>query len=258
MLEYLVNEAGFDYKANISFYNSDSSLCDTLIHSAAVKGDIEAMNKLMEFGLKVEEFPKDLIQVVAANEKMADAKKLEIIKRLVDLGMPITYVPEKVEIEGLEGWNTHPEEDLVESPLSAAVLNGNVELAKTLLDLGCELEWGCAIRCNVEIVKEVDVSKIHDHLLFSAAAHNDTDVIRELAKKGMDMNMRKEGTRPYILPYMDDESAIWIAAKERRVGTIEALVEGGADINTRSSKTNGTVLHSFLEYSYVKPRKIRV
>lgn len=196
----------------------------------------------MEFGLKVEDFPKDIIQFVADDLKMKDAKKVAFVKKLVDLGMPIAESQDYEELQ----FEKRRYLKVVKSPLGSAMRNGNVELTRTLLHLGYKMGWECAFGCDVEIIREeaVDVSKIYEHLLVAAVVGNGAIMIRELAKKG-DLNMKMSDERPYSSTYrrgMPNESALWTAANLNNVGAIEALVEGGVDINTRSTITNSTVL----------------
>lgn len=106
----------------------------------------------------------------------------------------------------------------MESPLSVAMIYGKVEMTKALLHLDEEMNWRCAMNCSEEIVREVDVSKIHNHLLFAAVINNDVDMIRELARKGVDMNMEKNEETPHLTFTYGNKTAFWLAVYKKSWG----------------------------------------
>lgn len=102
-----------------------------------------------------------------------------------------------------------------ELPLHLAINLHQVEIAKLLLDYNADpyLE-------NYHQANALDVA-VYDEV---------TDIIRELLDRGMDANIKNTGGAT-PMEYADD------------INVIELLLEYGADINNKSSKTGNTRLH---------------
>lgn len=211
----ILANAGFILESDFSLEKSATKL----LQCAVNHGCVEAVDKFMELGLQINEFPRAIFYT---RYETRDAKNTAMVRKLIGMGIDVNTKDNKQR-----------------TILQLAMRNGNVEITKELISLGAAVNSDCLATCSAWIVKEMDMSEYYEELLFQAMENNNPEMVKALAKKGVNLNMKRKKTP---LPYGAQKYAIFEAAHYGNVEVIEALVECGVDINFKIKKGT-TPLH---------------
>jgi len=236
---------------------TESSQPPLSIEEAAAVGDVDLIKRLIEGGVKVEDF-SSLSYMTALHRAAMEghkpavelllAKGAPVNERDLDLYTPLTYAvrnnhKEVVELLINNGADVNAKNitflfsNRGQTPLAIALSQSNTEIVKLLLDKGAKassihvaIQVGYQEQAKALLDQGADVNAKDEHgktALFYAVEHNLKDIVELLIAKGADVNA-KDG-RGYTPLY----PAIWM----KKVGIVEVLVTNDADVNLTREKS---------------------